>query len=141
MPPSGHHEVRKHLNKLRTPESRTCSGYFQTRDAEPPSRREHRILWVGTILASLRLCVFALKICDFWNVLVFVLFDQYSQHFHERCQGMGFIFTNLVNQTIQQSDRLLVFFLSLEECTTCHRQSNGLEFGNTQDPCLCRLHN
>jgi len=54
---------------------------------------------------------------------------------------MGFIFTNLVNQTIQQSDRLLVFFLSLEECITCHRQSNELEFGNTQDPCLYRFHN
>jgi len=86
-------------------------------------------------------CVFALKFCDFWNVVVFVLFNQYAQYFHERCQGMGFIFTNLVNQTIQQSDRLLVFFLSLEECITCHRQSDGLEFGNTQHPYLHRLHN
>ena len=47
-------------------------------------------------------------------MLVLILLDQDADDFHERRKGMRFVFTDFINQTVEQFDKLSVFALGVD---------------------------
>lgn len=51
--------------------------------------------------------------CQLRHMLIFIFFNQDADDVHERRKRMRLVLTNLVNQTIQQYDKLPVLFFRM----------------------------